>query len=177
MPHCHLHGAIPGSYMRTRPVLAGLAPRIVALRRSGVTVRGIAASLGASRSGVQGLLARLGLAGERPPRTRRPVLLSRKARTAIGLLTHPLARRLTWRERVVLQALVRGQSAQALAPEAGVGASALSERLAAAQRRLARPWRRRSRARRHPPADLAELLTTLEAYRPDRPTSRGRRYE
>jgi FixJ family two-component response regulator len=105
------------------------------------------------------------------------VLLSRKARAAIGLLTHPLARRLTWRERVVLQALVRGQSAQALAPEAGVGASALSERLAAAQRRLAIPWRRRTRARRQPPADLTELVAALEAYRGDRPTARRRRYE
>jgi hypothetical protein len=164
MPHEPLHCPDCGSYMRTRPVLAGLAPRIVALRRSGVTVRGIAASLGASRSGVQGLLARLGLTGERPPRTRRPVLLSRKARAAIGLLTHPLARRLTWRERVVLQALVRGQTAQALAAEDGIGASALSERLHAARRRLARPWRRRSRARRPAPLDPATWAALTEGF-------------
>lgn len=163
MPHGHLHGAIPGRHMRTSPALATLAPQVVALRRSGVTIRGIAASLGASRSGVHGLLARLGLAGMAWDRSRQPVVLSQRAMAAIGLLTHPCARRLTAAERTVLGGVVRGMTLRAIAANLGMRPSAIGERLAAARRRLGRPWRRRSRARRLPPADLAALLAALEA--------------
>lgn len=163
MIHGHLQPARPGRYMRTNQVLVPWAPDIAALRRSGVTVRGIAASLGASRSGVHGLLARLGLAGVRPARPRQPVALSRTAAEAVALLVHPLARRLTWRQRAALQGRVRGMASVAIAADLGIRPESVCGLIATARRRMGRPWRRRSRARRPPPADLAALLAAMEA--------------
>jgi len=141
--------------------LAGLAAEIVALRRSGSTVRAIAAHLGISSSGVHGLLARLGLAGERPRRDPRRAWLPERTRGAIALLTDTCARRLTWRERVVLQGRVRGDPVEAIATDLGIRPGSVNGHVAAARGRLARPWRRRSRARRRR-CDLAAFIALME---------------
>lgn len=164
MIHGHLPSARPGRYMRTNQGLAPWAADIAALRRSGVTVRGIAASLGASRSGVHGLLARLGLAGVRPPRSRQPVALSRPAAEAVALLVHPLARRLTWRQRAALQGRVRGMATIAIAADLGIRPASVGSLVATARRRLGRPWRRRSRARRPASLDPATWAALTEGF-------------
>lgn len=154
MPDGNLHAARCGRHMRTRAFPAPLAVEMVALRRAGATVRGIAACLGASPSGVHGLLARVGLAGARPPRSGKQVALARSAAEAVALLVHPRARRLTWRQRAALQGRVRGMPTEAMARDLGIRQGGVRSLLATARRRLGRPWRRRSRARRLPPADL-----------------------
>lgn len=155
MPDGNLYAARCGRYMRTRAFPASLAAEMAALRHAGVTVRGIAASLDASPSGVHGLLARLGLAGTRPQLSGQRVALSRRAAEAVALLVHPRARRLTWRQRAVLQGRVRGMATEAIAADLGIRWDSVRALVAVARRRLARPWRRRSRARRPPPADLS----------------------
>lgn len=154
MPDGNLHAACCGRHMRTRAFPAPLAAEMAALRHAGVTVRGIAVCLGASPSGVHGLLARLGLAGTRPPLSGKRVVLSRRAAEAVALLVHLRARRLTWRQRAVLQGRVRGMATEAIARDLGIRQGGVRSLLATARRRLERPWRRRSRARRLPPADL-----------------------
>jgi FixJ family two-component response regulator len=119
--------------------------------------------MNASRSGVHGVLMRIGLAGYPLPRSRVVAALSRRAAEAVALLTHRHARRLTWRQRVVLQGRVRGLTTDAIAAELGIQPASVGGLVATARRRLDRPWRRRSRARRSPPADLAALLAALEA--------------
>jgi DNA-binding NarL/FixJ family response regulator len=161
MHHRHLRHDRRGSYLRTNATLANRAATIAVLRRSGVTIRAIAASVGMSRSGVQGVLARVGLAGVQPQRSRHPVVLSRRAADAVALLVHPLARRLTWRQRVVLQGRVRGLTTDTIAAELGIQPASVSSLVATARRRLGSAWRRRSRARRSPPADMATLLDVL----------------
>lgn len=158
----HLHRDHCGRHLRTRPLLATLAPEITAQRCSGVTVRAIALSLGASRSGVYGLLVRLGLAGTCPARCARPLVLDRRACEAVALLTHPHARRLTWRQRLALQGCVRGMTTTAIATNLGISATGVRSLIATARRRVERSWRRRSRARRRQPIDL----TTWDALVP-----------
>lgn len=158
MAHEHIRPAHCGRHMRTKPGLAHIATQIVTLRRTGVTIRAIAASVGASRSGIHGLLARLGLGGVRPARSRRPMVLSQRTRQAVALLTHPNARRLTWRQRVALQGWVRGMSAAAIATDLSIRSSSVCSLIATARQRIARPWCRRSRARRQAKVDLADLL-------------------
>lgn len=155
MPDTPLRRVHCGRHLRTKPYPAPLASEMAALRRSGVTVRGIAASLDASPSGVHGLLARLGLSGTRRQLSWQPVGLSRPAAEAVALLVHPRARRLTWRQRAALQGRVRGMATGAIARDLGIRQGGVRSLLATARRRLGKPWRRRSRARRVPPADLS----------------------
>ena len=161
MAHKYIRPAHCGRHMRTKPGIAHIATTIVTLRRSGVTIRAIAASVGASRSGIHGLLARLGLSGMRPTRSRRPLIVSKHVRQAVALLTHPNARRLTCRQRVALQGWVRGMSSAAIATDLGIWPNSVCSLVATARQRIERPWRRRSRARRQPMAHLDDLLATL----------------
>lgn len=144
--------------MRTNRPLTPLAPRIAALRRSGATVRAIATALAVSPVGVHGLLARLGLAGVRP-RTRQP--LPRSALAAIAILAHPKARRLTWRQRVVLQGRARGMTTAAIATDLGISPASVRSLVASARMVIARPWHRRPRTQRKR-CDLADLMALVE---------------
>jgi hypothetical protein len=150
---------------RTNAVRPGDACHMAALRRSGVRVRAIAEATGWSRSGVQGVLTRLGLAGRTWPRTRHPVLLTRSAQAAVALLCHPQARRLTWRQQAVLWGRVRGEPPGSIAASLGVRPDSIRWHVQAARQRLARLGMGRCQRvpRRHPDADLAALLATLEA--------------
>jgi DNA-binding NarL/FixJ family response regulator len=135
---------------------------MAARRRSGQSVRTIAQAMGRSRSGVQGVLARLGLAGRPWPRTRRPVVLSRRAEASVGLLLHPQARGLTWRQQAVLWGQVRGDPPARIAAHLGIRPDSIRWHVQAARQRLARlglgcqPVRRR-----RPGADLAVLPAAL----------------
>jgi hypothetical protein len=152
---------------RTNAVLPWEACQMAALRRSGVRVRAIAQAMGRSRSGVQGVLARLGLAGRPWPRTRRPVVLTRRAEAAVGLLCHPHARRLTWRQQAVLWGRVRGEPPGRIAADLGIRPDSIRWHVQAARQRLARlgrPWRRRSRARRPAPLDPATWAALTEGF-------------
>jgi hypothetical protein len=154
---------------RTNAVLPWEACQMAALRRSGVRVRSIAQAMGRSRSGVQGVLARLGLAGRPWPRTRRPVVLTGSAEAAVGLLCHPQARRLTWRQQAVLWGRVRGDPPWSIAADLGIRPDSIRWHVQAARERLARLGMGRCRRvlRRRPGADLATLLAALEADLPE----------
>jgi hypothetical protein len=138
---------------------------MAALRRSGVRVRAIAQATGWSRSGVQGVLTRLGLAGRTWPRTRHPVLLTKSAQVAVALLCHPQARRLTWRQQAVLWGRVRGEPPWSIATALGIRPDSIRWHVQAARQRLARLGRVRCRRvqRQDRDADLAALLAALEA--------------
>ena len=159
--HGHLHHQSRGSYLRTNPTLAAMATTIAAWRLAGWSIRSIAAQMGASRSGVHGILVRIGLAGYWSPGNHEAGRLSRRAAEAVSLLAHRHARRLTWRQRVVLQGLVGGLTTNAIAAELGIQPASVASLMVTARRRLSVPWRRRSRARRSPPADPATLLAAL----------------
>lgn len=172
-----LHDAETCHESRTNAVLPWEACQMATLRRSGVRVRAIAQAMGRSRSGVQGVLARLGLAGRTWLRTRRPVVLTRRAEAAVGLLCHPQARRLTWRQQAVLWGRVRGEPPGSIAADLGIRPDSIRWHVQAARQRLARLGMGRCRRvlRRRPGADLAALLAALEADLPESSTVRRSR--
>ncbi len=161
MPHGHLHHEQRGSYVRTNGTLTAMATTIAARRLAGWSIRAIAAQVDGSRSGVHGVLVRIGLAGCCLPRSSTPVWLSERAREAVGLLVHPHARRLTWRQRVVLQGYVRGMATRAIAAELGVTSNAVRAQVIAAKQCGGQPWQRRSRARRATSITHGDVLALL----------------
>src|SRR5262245_55111452 len=133
--------------MRTN---ADLAIAIATQRLAGSTVRAIAAHVGLSSSGVQGVLARLGLLGLGRGRAlygRLPPLPA-NARRAVRLLAHPRAHRLTARQRVILGLRARGLGTATIADHLGIGPSAVQGHLAAARYRIDRMQDRAPRCRR-----------------------------